>query len=62
MRINSGTKARAATLSSVKSFSVRTNRPDTRSRMMTVQNMVIHQHTRRVGLSSLKLRSGGGSE
>jgi hypothetical protein len=62
MRKKSGMRARAAVLSSAKSFSVRTKRPVTRRAMITAQNVVIHQHTRSVGLTSLNGLSGGGSE
>jgi hypothetical protein len=60
--MNNGIRAQAAILSSLKSFSVRMKRPMTRRKMTTVQKMVIHQHTSKVGLSNLKRREAGGSE
>jgi hypothetical protein len=52
----------AAVLSSLNNFSVRINRPTTLSAMITAQKLVIHQHTSKVGLSSLNRCNGGGSE
>ncbi len=62
MRKKRGITANAAVLSSWNSLSVRMKRPQTRKRIMVVQNNVNHQQTRRVGLSCPGERSGGGDE
>ncbi len=49
-------------LSSRKSFSVLTYRPDILTRMMATANPVHHHETRRVALSSCFVLAGGGLE
>lgn len=62
MRRKRGITASITVLSSRKSFSDRIKRPATRRKMIVAQKRVIHQQTRRVGLSSSKVCSGGGDE
>lgn len=62
MRMKSGISVAKASQSSLNSFSDRMNLPVTRKRIMTAAKHVHHQQTRRVALSSRKVRAGGGGE
>jgi hypothetical protein len=60
--MNNGIMHANASQSSLNNFSVRMYRPHIRNTIITAANIVHHQHTRRVALSSRKERMGGGEE